>query len=246
MRSEPARKVGVQRGRVGVLSSRKVSLFERAGALGDVAVHAAAHHVVPGRATAARARNHVVQVQLRARQLPAAVLAGVVVARVDVVAGKAHLGPRNAIVDLQQDHARHADGAIHGVDHVVPHLGRKLGPAVEIEGAKLPIHGLRGARVEERERPLHVGHVDGLKMPVQNQNRAVDHGVFPMAFAARRSASRSKRAGAAQAQSVSPRDPEPRCEDEPPKRPIPVGRIHDGGMLTDEGIVGKGGTMGPP
>src|ERR1017187_8667122 len=88
------------------LEQPKMGLFERAGTLRDVAVHTAADHVVPGRPPAARAWNHVIQIQPCARQLAAAVLAGVVVARVDVVTGKAHLGARDAVVDLQQDHAR--------------------------------------------------------------------------------------------------------------------------------------------
>src|SRR5882724_8653494 len=73
-------------------------LRRRTPALQAVAAVAGAHDVLPHRRAAPRARHDVVEVQLGARELPAAVLAAVPVARVDVEAAEAHVAARDAIV----------------------------------------------------------------------------------------------------------------------------------------------------
>jgi hypothetical protein len=61
------------------------------------------------------------------------------------------------------------------VNDVIARLGRKLRPASKVEYVKLLVDGLRHAQVEQREGPLHVGDVDGLEAPVEDQDSRVDH-----------------------------------------------------------------------
>ena len=135
----------------------------------------------------------MVEVEADARELPAAVLAGVVVARVDVEAREAHLARRDAVVELEQDDARHADGARRGPHHVLAVDGlAERGPRVEVEGAVLLVDDARRAQVEQREGALHRRDMDGLIVAVQDQYVAVDH-VGSMGGRLRRSLLRLKR-----------------------------------------------------
>ena len=70
------------------------------------------------------------------------------------------------------------------MDNVVAHLGRKLGPTTEIERVELLVYRLRGTDVEQRESPFRIRHVNRLEMPVQNQDRRVDHDMAPGHFLA--------------------------------------------------------------
>src|SRR5204863_4811895 len=94
------------------------ALRGRACTFAQVARDAATDDVLPGGAAALAAGQDVIEVQRRARQLLAAVLAGVLVARVDVEARETHLRRRHAVVELEQDHARDADGAADGAHDV--------------------------------------------------------------------------------------------------------------------------------
>ena len=85
---------GVHSGRNGWRMSFMPACVRRAAALQPVAAMAGADDVLPHRHAALRARDDVVEVQLRAREAPPAVLAAVVVARVDVEAAEAHVPAR--------------------------------------------------------------------------------------------------------------------------------------------------------
>src|SRR5450432_1803945 len=129
-------------------------LFGRARPFGEVAVDAAADHVLPGGAAPLRARDDVIQVQLGARQLFAAVLAGARIAHVDVVAREANLGLRDPIVKLQDDDPRDPDRAVDRAHDVIPaaELDRQIRPGVEVEGLELGIDDARDAQVQQRKR----------------------------------------------------------------------------------------------
>src|SRR5262249_24926351 len=70
----------------------------------------------------------------------------------------------------------HPDGPRHGTNDVaVTNLGAQLGPALEVEGPELAVDDARNAQVQQRNRPPDVGNVDGLVVPVEDQNGAVHH-----------------------------------------------------------------------
>ncbi len=87
---------------------------------------------------------------------------------------------RDAVVELQHDDARHADGAIDGVDDVtvvavLVGLRRQLRPAREVEGLELGVDDARDTQVEQRERAPDVGDVDRLVVPIEHQDGGVGH-----------------------------------------------------------------------
>src|SRR2546428_224303 len=81
-----------------LVHERHPGLLRRLSAFTPVAAMTGAHYVLPCRKSAARARNHVVEVEFRARQSLAAVLAGVVIPRIDVEARKTHVALGDALV----------------------------------------------------------------------------------------------------------------------------------------------------
>src|SRR6185503_8608121 len=88
-------------------------------ALHAVASMARANDVFPYRCPAARTREHVVQVQLRAWQLAAAILTPILIPQEHVVAAEPNVPSRHPIVRAQEDHARHPDGGVHESDRLV-------------------------------------------------------------------------------------------------------------------------------
>src|SRR6185503_7388146 len=91
----------------------------RPATLHTVAAMTRADDVLPHRCAAARTRQHVVQVQLRAWQLAAAILTPILIPQEDVVAAEPNVSSRHTIVRAQEDHTRHADGGVHQPDRLV-------------------------------------------------------------------------------------------------------------------------------
>src|SRR3990172_6688260 len=103
---------------LGTVPQLHVRLPRRAPALLAIAVDAARHDVLPRAAPAERARNHVIEVQLRAVWLRAAVLAREVVARHQVDAAEAHAALRQPLEGDQHDHAGDANQAARRPDRL--------------------------------------------------------------------------------------------------------------------------------
>ena len=96
--------------------------------------------------TALAARHDVVQAQLRGRELLAAVLALVVVAREDVAAVELHRLLRQLFVAEQANDARHLDFAVGGAHPIVVFLAEELGPVFADFTPTLEVVGRRTAR----------------------------------------------------------------------------------------------------
>jgi len=147
--------------------------------LAGVARDAGTDDVFPLHRAAPVARQHVVEIQVAAVKPPGAILAGVVVAFEDVVAREADLLARKAIVDVEDDHLRHADRIGDRVDHLLfgPVAG-KVAPTGEIVGGKpvLPLGGddLALPLKKEDKGPADRGHVDGLPQSIQDQHLPVE------------------------------------------------------------------------
>ena len=117
-----------------------------------VALDAGADNVFPVGFPAAIPWNHVVKVQVLAVKNFVAVLAGVSVTLIDVVACELHLLARHAVEEKQHDHAGNPDLEGHGVDHVL--RGFALGeipPAGEIVGEEVPLGGVHHLRLTGAE-----------------------------------------------------------------------------------------------
>src|SRR5437870_2546578 len=122
-----------QRAALGLLrlaDQAQVGLPRRAAALAHVAADAGTDDVVPRALAALAARDDVVQAQFRSRELPAAVLALVVVAGEDVAPVELHRLLGQLLVADQADDARHLDLAVDRADPVVVLLAEVAGPVL--------------------------------------------------------------------------------------------------------------------
>src|SRR5262249_36355846 len=124
-------------------------LERRAPALHAVAAVTGADDVLPHRGPALRARDDVVEIQLRTRVATPAVLTPVVVAGVDVESAEADVAARDPIVAEQQDHPRDADGAADQADGVI--VGGEVRPAREVERPVLVVDRAGDVLVEQRQ-----------------------------------------------------------------------------------------------
>ena len=124
-------------------------------------------NVLPSGRSATVARDHVVQVQVFAIKLVAAILARVLISLEDVVSRELDFFLGLTIEEHQQNDARHAHAKRDGVDAF--RMGFALGkiaPLVKIEGLERAVRGIHhhlGAALEKQgERPLSRADVDCL------------------------------------------------------------------------------------
>src|SRR5215472_7479285 len=123
----------------------------RASTLAPIAVVARADDVLPRRRSAARPRDHVIEIEVRARQFLMAILAGVAVAGEDVEARESHVALGYALIGSQQQDPRHADEAVYDPEALVLDFDRQRQPAVEIKGVILLVNGLGNALIKQRK-----------------------------------------------------------------------------------------------
>jgi hypothetical protein len=81
--------------------------FRRAVALTVIAAVAASDQILPGRTTAARPGQHVVESQFRTRKNPPAELARIAISEQDILSRKRTALLRNVAVSKQANHGRH-------------------------------------------------------------------------------------------------------------------------------------------
>ena len=146
-----------------------------AAALPTIAVDAARDHVFPRALATERARDHVVEVQLGALRLHAAVLALEVVAGHQVDAAEAHVSARQAVERHQHDHARDADAAVRRADRLVVARHGELRPALEVEGLVLLVDDARDALINERESAPRRRDVDRQIRTIQDEYVRAQH-----------------------------------------------------------------------
>ena len=96
------RMAGAVSGRFGIRMQVHAGLSGRAPALAAVAGHAAGDDVLPILSAALGDRHHMIEGQLRGREVVAAVLARVVVARVDIGARERHVVESALDLDIAQ------------------------------------------------------------------------------------------------------------------------------------------------
>ena len=103
---------GVHGGGNDAVKQLHAGLFRRPGVLGLVALLAGGDQVLPGVAAAARTRKHVVERQLAGMKLPAAILAGVVITKIDVLLRNYLHAYRDVLILQQPDNTRLIDARI--------------------------------------------------------------------------------------------------------------------------------------
>ena len=116
----------------------------------------------------------MVEVELGARQLLVAVLAGVRVSREDVEARKPHVAFGDALVSGQQEDSGDADESVDDTEALVLDLDRQIAPTVEIEGVILLVDGLRNTLIKQRKRSFYRGNVNRKVRAIEDENLAVE------------------------------------------------------------------------
>src|SRR5262249_37590774 len=149
-------------------------LRRRPATLAPIAVDAARHDVLPGRATAERTRDDVVEVQLGAQRLPAAVLTRELVPREDVEAAVADVTPGHAVEVLEHDHSWHAQAPA-GRPDLLAAFRRETAPRIEVEGLVRVVHGQRAAGEDQREGATRGRDVDREVGSIQYEHTGIQH-----------------------------------------------------------------------
>src|SRR5271167_347988 len=116
----------------------------------------------------------MVEIQLGARQLLVAVLAGVAVAGEDVEAREADVALGYALIGGQQQDARDADDAVHDAEALVLDLNGQIAPTVEVKRVILLIDRLGYALIKQRKRAFYRRNVNGEVRAIENEDLAVE------------------------------------------------------------------------
>ena len=122
-----------------------------------------------------RARDDVIEIQIRAGEAAPAILAGVAIARIDIEPAEAYVTFRHAIVGNEQDHSWHPHGSIDQSDGLVIDRAGKRRPTLEVEGLVLLVHRASDTLIEKRARAPDRSDVDRQVGPVQNQDLGVQY-----------------------------------------------------------------------
>ena len=87
----------------------------------------------------------MVEIQLIAREAPATVLAGILIARKNVETAEPHLASRNPIIRNEQNDARHPDGTPDKTNGLIVDGCRQRTPTLIVKRAILLVDRFRNA-----------------------------------------------------------------------------------------------------
>ena len=146
--------------------------------LARVAPDAGADNVFPGRGAAVVAWDDVVEIEIAAVEVLAAILAGVAVALEDVMPGEFDFLVREPIEEQQQNHPRDANVKGDGPDHVFAVMAMgKFAPLVEIKRLEITgifDHDFGVAHVQQHKRALNRADVDRLPQAVEYKHTLIE------------------------------------------------------------------------
>jgi hypothetical protein len=171
---------GLHLGREGLRMRRMPASCGKPVGLARVAPDARADDVLPRGLAAVVARDHVVQVELLAREDPRAVLAGVLVSLEHVVAGQLKLLARQLVEEREEDHAGQANRPGGRVDRLKLGDGRVVLREVDPvhhrehpEVVLLLVDNMGVAAGQEPEGATGANHVNRLPKAVKDKHRLI-------------------------------------------------------------------------
>src|SRR5262245_27256826 len=147
----------------------------RSPAFLSIASQTGAHHVLPSGGAPVRARDDVIEIQIRPGKDAPAVLAGVAITRIDVEPAETHVAFRYTIISNEKDHPRYPHGPIDESDGLVIDRAGKRRPTLEVERLVLLVNGASDTLVEKGARAPDRSNVDRHVGPVQNQDLGVQY-----------------------------------------------------------------------
>src|SRR5437879_7428846 len=118
----------------------------------------------------------MVKIEVGAWQPSAAILASVIIARIDIESRKADVAFRHSFVGDEQQHSGNAHEAANHADTFVVHFDRQIAPAIKIECAVLLVNRTRNALVQECKGALNRSYVNRKVRAIEHQDLAVEQG----------------------------------------------------------------------
>jgi hypothetical protein len=118
----------------------------------------------------------MVEIQLGSWQPPSAILAGIVVTRVNIKSRETHMTLWHSFVGYKQQYARDADKTSNHSDPFVIDFDSEIAPTREIKGSILFVDRARNALIQQREGALNRGYVDWKIRAIEYQHLAVKQG----------------------------------------------------------------------
>ena len=97
------------------------------------------------------------------------------VAEHQVATGETHRGARGAVVLVEVDDARDAQGSVDDGEGIVAVANGEVSPGVEIEGIAAFVESLGSAAVQKYEGALGGRHLNRLEVPVEDQDRRAEN-----------------------------------------------------------------------
>lgn len=169
-------------GALGFLEESHIGLVREAVAFAGVAGDAGADDVFPSGLAAALTGKNVIEVESVPVEASGAILAGVVVAFIDVLPGEFDFLAGEAVKLAEDDDGGNADEETHGLDHFPS--GIALGevmPSGEVVGEIIVVlitpDDMGVLLVKQSESPADAADVDRLPQPVEYQHMPVEQGV---------------------------------------------------------------------
>ena len=122
-------------------------------------------------------RYNVVKIEFVPRPSLAAILAGALVAGIDVISTKANLTLGHTIITDEQNHPGNPDYPVDHAHRFVVYSDRQIAPALKIESLVLLIYRFSDALVEEGEGAAHRSDMDRQIRAIENQYLGVEDGI---------------------------------------------------------------------
>lgn len=116
----------------------------------------------------------MVEVEFVPRPSVAAILAGALIAGIDIIAAKANLTLRYPIIADEENDPRNPDDAIDHAHGFVMHGDRQIAPAFEIERLILLVYRFSNALIKEGEGAAHRSDMDRQIGTIENQHLGVE------------------------------------------------------------------------
>lgn len=117
----------------------------------------------------------MIQVEFMSWPSLAAILAGALIPRIDVISTEANLTLGYPIISNQENDARHTNDPVNHTDGFVMDRDREVAPAFKIEGLVLLIYRFGNSLIKKGEGAAHRSHMDRQIGTIKNQYFGVEY-----------------------------------------------------------------------
>lgn len=160
-------------GLIGLSEQVRSGLLRGLSPFSPVTLLAGADHILPCGSTASGPGYNMVQIQLIARQLSTAILAGTFVSGIDIIATEPDLPLWHPVITHQKDNSGDAYHPVDQSDRFITHRNRQIAPAIKIKSLVLFVHCARNPLIEKGEGTPYGGNMDWEVGAIENKDLGV-------------------------------------------------------------------------